>query len=204
MLPTSVRSTATILTIPLSCALFAQRSGIGLKGGLLMSTMSSEIVNYEAGPGATLGAYVPYQVGGSFEVQTELLLTSFGATRQYKELGPITYRTYYVQVPFAVKYFVSNTFNIHGGVQAGKRVMATTYSDDGPTNSTEAFNAMDFGLIAGAGLDLASSIDLSLRYYHGASSVLANDQTVFPRYRSVQFTVGKRLYRFRSQSRRRR
>ncbi len=204
MLPHFFRSTATFLTIPLSCTLIAQRSGIGFKGGILMSTMRSEIVQYDARPGGTLGAYLPYRVGNAFEVQPELLLTTYGAAQQVPESAPITFRTYYVQVPFTVKFFVSNTLNFHGGVQAGKRMMATTYSTDGPTTSTSDFNNMDFGLIAGLGMDLASSIDLSLRYYHGASSVLANDQTVFPRYRSLQFTLGKRMFRFRAQARRRR
>jgi len=197
----NMRPVVRLLLPLLGCAapattLYAQGFGLGIKGGPVFSTTRSEVQHATLLPNATFGVHVPISAAQRLEVQPELLVTAMGATYHEPDGGRYAVRTLYLQVPVSAKLFLTNAFNVQGGLQLGKLLSAQRQTDDGGQAITERYNNMDAGLNGGLGLDFRSGVDLTLRYYGGMTPVLANDQRIFPRHRAVQLTAGYRMVRF--------
>lgn len=175
----------------------AQHSGIGIKGGILMSGTRSGAITTNMIPGATAGLYVPLRAGPRMELQPEVLITSLGAGYTLPDNERSTVRTLYVQVPVSAKIYLGNTFNLQGGLLMGRLLLAQQNSSDGPADVTDSYNKWDLGLVLGAGADLITGLDLGLRYYNGMRPVLANDQRLFPRNQAYMLTAGYRLGRLK-------
>jgi hypothetical protein len=173
------------------------RSGIGVKGGPLMSTTHAEGLEYDMVPGGTLGVYAPLWCGNRFELQPELLGTSLGSAFTDKEGSRHVLRMYYVQLPLTAKLFVSNAVNFQVGVQGSRLIAARTSDENGSDDATDLFRKFEFGLNTGLGVDLQSGVDLTLRYYSGMSGLSPDDQQNFATNRTLQFTLGLRMMRFR-------
>lgn len=183
----------------------AQRSALGVKGGLVLGTARSELVRYGLVPGATLGPYAAFGVSDRIELQPELLVSLQGASYVVGENDDRWVdRQLYAHLPLSVKFFVSNTLNLHMGGQLGWLLMARTDTDDGAINTTDRFVPLDAGIIAGLGLDLISGTDLTLRYYGGVTPTLADDSAIYPRNNTLQLTVGHRFKPFKRRYARRR
>ena len=180
------------------------RTWIGVKGGFMRTGPDADMMRYTPGLGGTLGLYVPRKVDSKVELQPELLLTTHGFIAEPPEADAIGQRTFYVQLPVVVKLYTDRHLNFQLGGVGGALVHATSNTADGAVNATEGFNSVDFGLLGGIGLDLRRGTDIALRFQYGITPVLANDQDFFPRYRSLQVTVGKRIKRFKPSPRRRR
>lgn len=175
----------------------SQASGLGIKGGPLMSDIHSGATSSEQIPGGTVGMYFPLHGGARFELQPELLLTSLGAGYEDAEGERSSVRTLYVQVPIAAKLFLGNTLNVHGGVLGGRLLAAQQYTPDGNSDLRDSYRKMDWGVILGLGADLRSGVDFTFRYYSGMAPLLVDDETLFPRNRSMELTVGYRFMRFK-------
>jgi hypothetical protein len=186
-------------------ATHGQRSAIGIKGGVVLGTARSELVRYGMVPGATLGPYAAIGVSDRIELQPELLVSLQGASYVVGENEDRWVdRQLYAHLPVSVKFFASNTFNLHLGGQLGWLLLARTDTDDGAINTTDRFVPLDAGIIAGLGLDLIGGTDLTLRYYGGITPTLAEDSTLYPRNQTLQFTVGYRFKPFKQRHARRR
>lgn len=176
---------------------FSQHSGMGLKGGLLMSEMRSGARTSKMVPGATAGLYFPLRGGPRLEVQPELLLTTLGTGHTLPDGGRVTVRAIYAQLPVAAKLYIGNTFNAQVGLQLGRLLSAQQKTPDGSTTVTTSYNTIDGGFIVGAGADLISGVDITLRYYNGLKPVLRDDLLLFPRNLATMLTVGYRFTRLR-------
>ena len=176
------------------------RSGLGLKGGLQMATTRTAMLRYDPVPGAVFGAYAPIYAGARLELQPELLLSAQGSSIKPEEGIRQTLRLYYLQLPINVKFYMTNVVNVQAGVQAGRLLAANSDHED----VTELYQRMDIGLNLGAGMDLMQGLDLTLRYYSGLTPMLLDDDVLFPTNRTLQFTVGYRIMRFKHAGRRRR
>lgn len=194
-----MRSTIlSLILLALAGPASAQRIAVGVKGGMLVSGTTAIHISTSAVPGAVAGIYMPYSAGNKFELQPELLVGFLGSGYQEPDGDRYVARTLYAQVPLTAKFFVNHEFNLQGGVQGAKLLMAYHETGEGQVSTTERYNNLDFGLNGGFGLDLRSGLDLTLRYYSGMSPVLRYDEVLFPRNRSVQFTAGYRLMRLRT------
>ncbi|HMQ77166.1 MAG TPA: outer membrane beta-barrel protein [Flavobacteriales bacterium] len=201
----SFRTAATLALTLTTAVAHAQRSAIGIKGGIVLGTARSALVQYGLVPGATLGPYAAFGVSDRIELQPELLVSLNGASYAVGENDDRWVdRQLYAHLPLSVKLFVSNTLNLHIGGQLGWLLMARTDTDDGTINTTDRFVPLDAGVIAGLGLDLIGGTDLTLRYYGGVTPTLADDSTVYPRNNTLQFTVGYRFKPFKRRYARRR
>ena len=191
--------TATTLALTLTATVtMAQRSALGIKGGIVLGTARSELVRYGLVPGATLGPYAAFGVTDRIELQPELLVSLQGASYVVGENDDRWVdRQLYAHLPVSVKFFVGNTFNLHMGGQLGWLLLARTETGDEARTTTDRFVPLDAGIIAGLGLDLISGTDLTLRYYGGVTPTLADDSTVYPRNNTLQFTVGHRFKPFK-------
>jgi len=178
--------------------LFAQQSGIGIKGGPLMSDTKSGTLTTNWIPGASIGAYFALRAGPRMELQPELLLTSLGAGYNLPDGERSKVRTLYGQVPVSFKVYLSNVVNFQAGAQMGRLLLAQQVGPDGSNDVTSSHEHWDYGVILGVGADLVSGVDFGLRYYSGLRPVLADDQTYFPRNRSVAVSLGYRMGRLRA------
>lgn len=201
----SFRKAATLALMLTAAGTRAQRSALGIKGGVVLSTARSELVRYGPVPGATLGPYAALGVSDRIEVQPELLVSLQGASYLVGEdEARWVDRHLYAQLPVSVKFFVSNTFNLHMGGQLGWLLLARTETVEEARTTTDRFVPLDAGIIAGLGLDLIGGTDLTLRYYGGVTPTLAEDSTVYPRNNTLQLTVGYRFRPFKRRHARRR
>lgn len=176
----------------------AQRIALGMKAGLLGSRSHAHHIQTSPVAGATGGLYLPYAIGERMELQPELLAAYLGSGYQEPDGDRYSVRTLYVQVPLSVKVFLGSSINIQGGPQMGWLMMAQLETPEGTSVVTDKYHSMDWGMNIGAGADLRSGWDLTLRYYSGMEPTLVGDQALFPRNRSVQFTAGYRIMDFRT------
>lgn len=176
---------------------FAQHSGIGIKGGALLSETRSAKLNTNTIPGVTAGAYFALRAGDRLELQPEVLLTSLGSGYTLSDGERAVVRTLYMQMPVCAKAYIGNTFNAQGGFLMGRLLLAQQNAPDGTTDITESYATWDYGIVLGLGADLITGLDLGLRYYNGLRPVLVSDEVYFPLNRSYQFTVGYRLGRLK-------
>lgn len=197
MCPSRRVCTVALLIGTLAASAFAQRSGLGIKAGPLASDLRS--ANYRSNilPGAVAGIYAPLNMGPRLEVQPELLAAAMGAQQQRGDAGLTTTRLLYVQAPVSAKFYLGNNFNLLGGVQCGWRVLAKRIAPEGTTDVSSDIARFDLGINLGVGLDTRSGFDMGLRFYGGLTDVLEENETFFPRNRSVQLTVGYRLLAFK-------
>lgn len=176
----------------------AQQSGLGLKGGLVLSDTKSATVTTNKIPGGCLGGYFALRAGPRMEIQPELLFTSMGAGYTMADGDQSTVRTLYAQVPVSVKLYIGNVFNGQAGFQMGRLLTAQQTADDGRTDVTDSYNRWDYGITLGLGADLVSGLDLGLRYYSGLRPILLNDVLLYPHNRALMLTAGQRLTRVKA------
>jgi hypothetical protein len=175
-----------------------QRSGIGVKGGLLATHTRSGAFTSQYVPGATVGIYAPILGSTRFEIQPEVLLTTLGSGHTSPEGERYSVRTFYAQVPLSAKIYFTNVVNLQVGVQASKLIKAEQNDPEGSTDITGSYDQNEVALLLGAGADLSTGLDLTLRYHNGLTPVLVNDNTLFPRNQAVMLTVGYRVLAFRA------
>jgi len=198
MSPRPLTISASLLALLLPFVSFGQRSGIGIKGGVLMSDTRSAKVTTNVIPGATAGFYFPLRAGERLEVQPELLVTSLGAGYTLPDGDRSSVRTLYVQLPVCAKVYIGNAFNVQAGFLVGRLMLAQQSTPDGKDDVTDSYNTWDHGIVLGVGADLISGLDLGLRYYGGMRSVLADDDVLFPHNRAYMLTAGYRFARLRA------
>ncbi len=185
-----------LISITLPLYTMAQRSGLGVKGGILGSLTRSALLRYDPVLGGTAGLYLALHGGPRFELQPELLVALQGSSHKAPEndLRRMD-RQIYLQLPVSAKLFVSNAFNLHLGGQVGWLLLARTSTTEGSRDSRSDFVPLDAGIVVGMGLDLRTGTDLTLRYYSGLTPILVGDSTVFPHNNTLQFTAGYRFLR---------
>lgn len=189
-----------LLTIALVLCLApcsAQRIAFGLKGGAIGSKAHAYHVQTMPVAGATAGLYVPYAIGRRVELQPEVLAAYMGSGFQEPDGDRYTVRSLYLQVPLSLKIFVHGSLNLQGGFHFGWLLAAYREAPEGTSVVTDRYQSMDRGLNGGLGLDLRSGWDITARYYSGMEPILIGDQALFPRNRSVQVTIGRRLMEMR-------
>ncbi len=181
----------TTILVPLSVV--AQRSGIGVKGGPLLSETRSGAIATKPLIGASAGLYFPLRAGQRFELQPELLVTSLGAAYTMPDNDRAIVRNVYVQIPLSAKLFFTNSLNVQGGLQMGYLIWAQQTVDGESSDVKDSYENMDLGLVLGAGVDLVSGVDFGLRYYNGLKPVLVDDDVYSPRNQAYMLSIG---YRF--------
>lgn len=190
----SLRICTTLFTASvLISGAFAQKAGIGLKGGPLASRTPTELLRTTWTPGLTGGVYLPWGVGPRMEIQPEILIAAMGSGFIEPDDDRYSIRSIYLQVPVSFKLYFSNTLNMHFGVQASRLIQAQRIDGENRTDFGERLNRMDYGFIGGLGIDLRRGLDFTARFIYGMTPVLSNDQVLFPKNQAVSLTVGYRL-----------
>lgn len=189
---------AALVSLALVTDAYTQTVGLGIKGGPVASTVKA--LHYRTNPivGATAGLYMPWGVAPLFEIQPEVLVTALGAGFVEPDGDRSTVRSLYVQVPVILKKYFTNRLNVCLGYQFNRIVTGQETGEAGDRDITERFEQLDMGFVGGAGFDLETGLDLSLRAYSAMSTHYAGDNAIFPKHRSIQFTAGYRFLQFRA------
>jgi hypothetical protein len=200
MAPVPLLRSITLLTLVLALPALGQgptRTGIGLKAGVLQSIMHVEGVPHDPAIGALAGTYIPIWVGNRFEIQPELLVSLRASTFAVMESGHATFRSYQVELPLCAKLYVSNVVNFQFGGQVSKLLKAGITLDGSSQDVTAEQRSFEAGTVIGLGADMNRGLDLGLRYYYGMTS-LTDDTSLNPTYRTLQFSIGYRFWRWKS------
>lgn len=178
--------------------LAAQHSGFGIKGGLALTDLRSGAFTSQPLPNACAGGFFALRAGVRLELQPELLVAAHGASYVLPDGGRASVRLLYAQVPVVAKAYFSNVVNAQAGVLMGRLLMARQNSPAGEADVMGACQRWDYGLCFGLGADLITGTDIGLRLYGGMAPVMAGDQRLFPRNRSLTLSVGHRIARLKA------
>lgn len=184
-------------------------SKFGIRGGINLSNFHGgrddiDTDNMKMGLNAGLffkGAITPF-----FAIQPEVLYSNRGNRREFGAgsqtgQGAIRFNLHYVEVPLLGVVNLGRNFNIHAGPYVAYLLGAETRIESGDDNFRERyddirrgnFNAWDYGVVGGIGLDLFP-VQISARYLYGMNDI-GRDVTIAPvtgdaRNSVLQLTLG--------------
>lgn len=152
----------------------------GVKGGLNISNMYTKDVQDENTiMGFHGGLFLKLPINSVLAFQSELLYTMKGSELTYNSFisGKASFSLNYIEMPLLAVINVTQNFNIHGGVYLASLtgVKITNKSNVDLFNfendmKKSDFEMYDYGLVAGAGLDL-NRVSLGVRYEYGLKPV---------------------------------
>ncbi len=159
---------ASILCFLVASTGWAQNSGVGIKGGINLSSLTTggnddKNLNY----GVLVGIFNKIQVTESVAFQPELLYSPKGVRINYDESiiadGETKFNLHYLELPVKLVYNLSDDFEFQFGPYIGFLLGANTTTDADVLNifeidsenelNRENFNTIDYGLSAGIGFD---------------------------------------------------
>jgi len=148
----------------------AQNIGVGVKAGLNINNfngyMSEDLEPFTA---FHLGGYASFSVSERLQVQPELLFSVQGS--KYKGYDE-KYRLNYFNIPVLLKFYPIEGLHIQAGPQFSISTSAKELEDDGDIDDIdEDFEDTDFGVVFGAGYELASGLNFGARYNLGLSNI---------------------------------
>lgn len=168
--------------LAMSTQLFAQSPRVGIKAGLNASNLhidkddvDDENVRYGINGGLFAQLMGEDAVVG---LQTELLLSTKGASAQYDFIGingRVNFNTLYLDVPVLLVLKLGDVIDLHGGVYGAYLLGASTSTkgdlgEDYKKLDKDNFNSFDYGLAVGATLNF-DIISVGARYNYGLQSI---------------------------------
>ncbi|MCB0767460.1 MAG: outer membrane beta-barrel protein [Flavobacteriales bacterium] len=199
-----IRSTVFIALLAIGATTRAQYSGIGIKGGIQATTAHAILVRTVPITGVTAGLYAPWGIAPKVEIQPEISVSTMGTGWIEPDGDAYTERSLYIHAPVTFKYFITNGFNLAAGFQFGKPLSARVTGSEGDLDVTDRYENLDMGFVGGVGMGFQHGVDLSLRLYSATTRFHGDDDALFAKNRSVQFTIGYRFVQFRRSYTRRR
>jgi hypothetical protein len=153
--------------------MFAQSTGIGIKGGLNISNLSNSSGN-EMGSklGGHAGLLAHIHMSPNFAIQPEVMYSSQGAKYTISN-GEHTLSLNYVNIPLQFQYMFNNGFRIQTGPQVGflAGVKDKVRETETGNFTTEDFKTVDFSWSAGLSYLTTSGLGVDGRYNFGISNV---------------------------------
>ncbi len=138
----------------------AQETKFGVKAGVNLANVTGDDVDDDVNGtiGFRVGGYAHIGLSDAFAIQPELLFDTKGAE-------DLTLS--YITVPILAKYMITEGFNIHLGPQISLLMSADSDGED----YSDFYKSTDFGLAAGAGYELESGLNFSVRYSTSLGSI---------------------------------
>ncbi|MEL6193480.1 MAG: outer membrane beta-barrel protein [Bacteroidota bacterium] len=162
--PFYLRGILSLIVIVFFSQIHAQDFPIGLKAGVNFASISvSEGAEPDGTIGFHVGAFTHFDVADNFVIQPELLVSLQGG-----EDANITY----VNVPVVGKYFITDEFSAHAGLQFGI-VVAKDDELDG------FLRTLDVSVPLGVEYQITDGIGAGLRYALGVSDVSDLADSIF-------------------------
>ena len=177
---------SALATVPLVTQAQTDDSRIGIKGGLNVSNFYRDNVgDQNARFGFNVGLFTELEVGESFSIQPELLLSTkgnratYGADDGVLDLagaeGEVKSNLTYIDIPVLAKVTFGEVINAHVGPYASYLIGASVSTEGDLASGSEEldrdnFKSWDYGLAAGLGVDL-EAITIGARYNLGLVEV---------------------------------
>lgn len=158
-----------------------KKSAFGIKGGLSVSNLMAENTEDESLlPGYHAGVFVKAALTNHIAFQPEILFSTKGAKLKYDNDvlgGTATFTLSYVELPILLKLNLTQNINVHAGPYVASLVKVNINNDSSSDFfdfedelDKDDFETLDYGLVAGVGLDF-EKIGLGLRYDYGLMKV---------------------------------
>jgi hypothetical protein len=179
-------------SLALACASFlythvhGQTAGntFGLKGGLNVSNFQSaadEVDDRNARIGFHAGVFGRVAANDAIALQGELLYSTRGTKLKYEGLlieQDLTFSQAYLDLPIFVAIRLADVIELHAGGYVGY-MLSSDVSSSGDLGDfsgdldRDNFKSMDYGLLAGAGVNLGPA-QLGVRYMFGLNELADN------------------------------
>jgi hypothetical protein len=173
---------ALLLIMSISTTI-AQGLDFGVKLGL-NNTNVSGIEDFQQRQGLSAGLFAGMRLGDKFGLQLDALYSQQGAEvgNTYSEIVS-DFDLDYISVPVVVKYYFTESLNIHAGPQLGILLNDETSVANQVVNNIGTNNVDWLGTI-GIGLDLPLGLRAEARYSFGLTKV--NDSLQIPSLEEIR------------------
>ncbi|MCG6188339.1 porin family protein [Maribellus maritimus] len=174
-------------------ALYAQESQSGIKGGLNLSSLTTDGNNDKnLKTGFHAGVYTKIPLSESFAIQPELMYSGKGIKLNYDESafadGETKFNLNYIDLPVKLVFNLSEDFEFQFGPYVGYLINANVDTnaevldfwniESNDELNREHFHSLDYGLTAGLGFDLEPLI-LGFNYNLGLNQVAKDDDASY-------------------------
>lgn len=168
----------------------AQESSVGIKGGLNLSTISTDVgSDKNLKPGFHVGVFNKFAFSESFALQPELLFSTKGLKINYDESsivdGETRFNTYYIDLPVYLVFNLSEAFQIQAGpyvsyllganIDTDAEVLGFFEIDTNEELNRKNFNAFDYGVSAGISFNLDPMV-IGANYSMGLNPVAKENE----------------------------
>jgi hypothetical protein len=186
----TITSSLLLILIAIGSASLAQESSVGIKGGLNLSTISTdEGSDKNLKPGFHIGVFNKIALSESVALQPELLFATKGLKINYDESpiadGETRFNTNYIDLPVYLALNVSEAFQIQFGPYVSYLISANVDTDaevfdffqidSNDELDRKNFNAFDYGVAAGISFDLDPLV-IGANYSLGLNPVAKEDE----------------------------
>ncbi len=152
------------------CFANAQEVKFGIKAGLNLSNLTSDVDGNSTKVGFQGGGLVDIKVSEKFSVQPEVLYSLQGT--KYDDAGTdIDFTLYYLNIPVMAKYYLADGFSLEAGPQIGFLLSAKAKFYGQTVDLNDVFKPIDFGFNVGVGYDVIDSIVIGARYGFGLYNI---------------------------------
>lgn len=186
----TITTTLLLLLMVWGSTASAQESSVGIKGGLNLSTISTDKgSDKNLKPGFHIGVFNKFPLSESIALQPELLFSTKGLKMNYDESlfvdGETRFNTYYIDLPVYLVFNLSEAFQIQAGPYLSYLLSANVNTDaevlgffDINTDKEldrKNFNAFDYGVSAGISFNL-NPLVIGANYSMGLNPVAKEDE----------------------------
>lgn len=153
----------------------------GIKAGANLTNMYvDDVVDENVKLGLVAGFYAKLPLTTGVSIQPELLYSNKGAKEKYNNVlgkGEYRFNLDYIELPVSAVFNLGKNFNIHGGgyISYLAAVNIKDLHNDGTIDNVKDLNAEDFhridyGLLAGLGVDV-QNFTIGARYNYGLHEI---------------------------------
>lgn len=174
----------------------AQDIKYGVKAGVNFSNVGGDAEDTDMRTGFHVGGLAEIKFG-NFAVQPEILYTTGGYKSEYSDFGTTieeTFKTSYIAVPIAAKYYIIDGLSIQAGPQFAFLTSAKAKLEAGGEEEEmdvkDELKSFDFGVLGGVGYELESGLLFSVRYVQGLSNILDDSDDYKVQNTNIQLSVG--------------
>ncbi|HZI54473.1 MAG TPA: porin family protein [Chitinophagaceae bacterium] len=170
----------------ITCAVAAQQTHFGLKGGVNFSSVEiDDGEDYEGKTGVHLGGLAHIHITRHFALQPELVFSMQGGEDESENMK---LKLNYINIPVLAQYMTNEGFRLQTGPQLGILTSAESKFGDVEIDSDDQVSTVDFSWAFGAGYLFRSGFGIDARYNLGISNI-SDDESFEARNRVFQLGV---------------
>ena len=163
------KSSILIAALFLLCSAQAQKTHLGVKGGVNVSNLHfNDNVTTHSKVGVNFGMLAHIHASKTWAIQPELVYSLEGG--KPGDNSDVTYNLNFLNVPVLLQYMFENGFRLESGPQIGFLLSAKTKTND-VTVTNHGFESTAISLPLGAGYLTSSGWGIDARYVFGLSNL---------------------------------